>query len=369
MNKLIHACLAAVLSVFILTTGVFGEKVSTDIINAGVGARPLGMGKAFTALADDSNAIFLNPAGLGYQTNWELTSLSSRILNSVDYRMVGAAMPTALGTVGVGYLTTSSGAGFSTSTENVGGVDQVIPVSQISYRQDVAYLSLGRKLNENLSAGVGVKMQAQSFAGATSAQATGYNTDLSLLWKVNNSLSLGINSQNALSYAGSNISWSTGEKEKGESRIKIGGALRPNPQLVLALDSELSGASSGLLFHGGAEYKPVSFVSLRLGVDQNSAAAGGGSYSTVNNLTGGVGIEFYGAKFDYAYYRVADYSENSTHYFSISFSGVQDGLFTSQAKTEIKQAVSDQKLKNVVLDIPDGMNKSGLYSEAGRDLL
>ena len=32
----------------------------------GVGGRPLGMGGAFVALADDGNAASYNPAGLGY---------------------------------------------------------------------------------------------------------------------------------------------------------------------------------------------------------------------------------------------------------------------------------------------------------------
>src|SRR3989338_7728825 len=31
----------------------------------GIGIRPLGMGAAFTAVADDQNAAFYNPAGLG----------------------------------------------------------------------------------------------------------------------------------------------------------------------------------------------------------------------------------------------------------------------------------------------------------------
>lgn len=36
------------------------------------GVRPLGMGGAFTAIADDSNAIFYNPAGLGRLNTWSL---------------------------------------------------------------------------------------------------------------------------------------------------------------------------------------------------------------------------------------------------------------------------------------------------------
>ena len=34
-----------------------------DLTEIGVGARPLGMGKAYVGLADDASAIFFNPAG------------------------------------------------------------------------------------------------------------------------------------------------------------------------------------------------------------------------------------------------------------------------------------------------------------------
>ena len=39
-------------------------QAAPDPIRISVGARPLGMGKAFVGLADDVGSIYLNPAGI-----------------------------------------------------------------------------------------------------------------------------------------------------------------------------------------------------------------------------------------------------------------------------------------------------------------
>ena len=52
-------------------------NTSLDLGVVGIGARPLGMGRAYVAVADDANAVFANPAGLGLQKSWSITSMST----------------------------------------------------------------------------------------------------------------------------------------------------------------------------------------------------------------------------------------------------------------------------------------------------
>lgn len=50
-----------------------------------VGARPIGMGSAYLAVADDENAIFFNIAGLS-QLDKDLTQISSQVMDRNDFR-------------------------------------------------------------------------------------------------------------------------------------------------------------------------------------------------------------------------------------------------------------------------------------------
>lgn len=56
----------------------------------GVGARPVGMGDAFVAIADDSNAVTWNPAGLVQIPRMELSAFFGPLLNGKEYYMSGS---------------------------------------------------------------------------------------------------------------------------------------------------------------------------------------------------------------------------------------------------------------------------------------
>ncbi len=75
------------------------------IFQLGVGARPLGIGGAFIALADDENAVFYNPAGLGLNRIIGVTSLVTHQLGAASFTAVGVALPF----FGVNFLQLDSG--------------------------------------------------------------------------------------------------------------------------------------------------------------------------------------------------------------------------------------------------------------------
>ena len=63
--------LAASLILLLLLSGAAHALV--DPLYIGVGARPLGMGKAYVGYAEDGDALFTNPAGLGKIDNIKVT--------------------------------------------------------------------------------------------------------------------------------------------------------------------------------------------------------------------------------------------------------------------------------------------------------
>ena len=141
MSNKIGKLLGGLLIVVCLQAAATAEAI--DLSAVGVGARPMGMGRAYTAIADDANAVFANPAGLGTQKNWGLTSMTTKLLDRVEYRMAAAVYPTQYGTIGVGYLSATTPAGYLTTDQA-----SLATAPTISYGSSALVLSYGRDLSE-----------------------------------------------------------------------------------------------------------------------------------------------------------------------------------------------------------------------------
>src|SRR3989339_747059 len=68
-----------------------------DPSRAVLGARPIGLGGAYTAASNDILGIFNNPAGLAGVYDLQLTSMSGKFLGEFNYLNAGAAAPTDYG--------------------------------------------------------------------------------------------------------------------------------------------------------------------------------------------------------------------------------------------------------------------------------
>ena len=321
---------------------------------AAYGARPLGMGGAFVALADDPNAIFINPAGLSSLKDWSITSMSTKFLQKIDYTMVGGTYKIGPGTLGLGYIGTTTTAGLQYDSDG-----NLLPGNPISFSSTLALVSYGFSLNDvmgggedlgNISVGGTVKLISKGFTGITGvdgANASGLDFDLGVtLRPANAPYSFGAALKNV---AGSgSITWDSGVKENLDQSGKLGasvlifgkdGLYQTIPgDLKAALDAEFFTGGKPMTIHVGAEYTPISFISIRAGLDQDPLS----TTDTSSSLTAGVGVNFQGFHFDYAYKMNPDAQELSSHYFSISF-------IPEEAKKEIKEEAktgTDTKVVN-----------------------
>src|ERR1039458_7564997 len=81
--------LTALLPTFLLPGLVLGEAgyTSANFLEIGMGARAAAMANSFTAVADDSTAIYWNPAGLGLVGGTSLSATHGQWLQGVtnDY--------------------------------------------------------------------------------------------------------------------------------------------------------------------------------------------------------------------------------------------------------------------------------------------
>lgn len=114
MRRILKATLIGLIFFAVAGSGAQFANVAA-IFQLGTGGRPLGMGGAFLALADDETAAFYNPAGLGWLDRIGVTSLFAREFEVVSYGALGFALPyfgITLMQIDSGWISTGEEEGF-----------------------------------------------------------------------------------------------------------------------------------------------------------------------------------------------------------------------------------------------------------------
>ncbi|MFC1714340.1 hypothetical protein ACFL6S_11790 [Candidatus Poribacteria bacterium] len=233
-------------SVFLSASSAWGITFAfEDARPLYVGSRPLGMGNAFTAIADDAEAGFWNPAGL---VQWQGVKIggSQKVSDRKDY----AFDPKC---IAYSYRDT----GFFWGNK--------IALRAESGTPDFTYYSLARKLTPYLAMGGSVKFRRKhpsdyyQFFG----HSPGY--DLGVLWKPNALSSTGILIQNM------------GDAKHWISVVTLGFAHRFSNRSLLSADiATLFGDDPELEAHVGWEWQTTDRIALRLGISDGDSTAGAG---------------------------------------------------------------------------------------------
>ena len=186
----------------------------------GVGARPLGMGGAFVALADDGNAANYNAAGLGYIDAAHLSmTTAQRLKGLINYNHIGGVLP--LGSVG------SFGASIGILSENSEVYkEQIITVSYgrtflHRFAVGLNLKSLSTRFDENNeSVSAHLKNNSQFFAQTSAADVS---FDLGMMANPIDDLTLGFSAENLLP---ANVSISEAGEDLVPRNIRVGLAYR-----------------------------------------------------------------------------------------------------------------------------------------------
>ncbi|NQU17765.1 MAG: PorV/PorQ family protein [Candidatus Saganbacteria bacterium] len=307
-----------VVSCLLLVVGFAQADVTaTDPLRIGVGARSLGMGRAFVAVAEDADTIFSNPAGLGELYSPKITSMYTTLMSDVNYIVLGGAYP----------FGKNSGIGAGIITSNVGGISLYdgtgTSLGSASWNNSLIFASYGLKLqDERLKVGGTLKYYTQGGSGNATVEAaagSAIGLDAGVLYSVSDALSLGVVAQNPL---GTKLESGNSVSNALPTVIKTGVAYRlpigAEGKLTLAADYDLISKRSNA-FHAGAEYFITPMFALRAGLDQDPAPEG-----TVTNLTAGLGLRVNGIAFDFAYHPYGNLAEDTTYYFSLGFVGAPE---------------------------------------------
>lgn len=356
---------------FLIFTSISWAATGGITLNPGqtiYAPRPMGLGNAFTALADDPNSIFLNPAGLNKLKYFSFTGVSRKIVfDETQYLLAGAVLPTDIGHWGFGVVDYSIAGSFATSRDPSTNRIIVNPsVESLSYDNNVFFLSYAKPfLEKKLLFGTNLKFFNQDLSGGgIGSHATALDIDLGLIYNFKPDLDLGLNWQNFL---GSNLKWNStnATEDKLGAAIKFGLCWRvlgsseayymknPHQTLKILADYDIPRNIAGQtsVLHLGTEWEPQKDLYLRGGIQQNSENS--------LNFSFGLGLDRGAFRFDYAYLlQGGNLATDNPHYFTISYLGAPPP--PPPTDKEVKAKIKIEKPKDRLITDQTTLEVSGL---------
>jgi len=248
-------------------------------LKIGTGARPAAMGEAYTALADDVNALYYNPGGLAKLAKKELGATHTEWLLGTKFDFIGYAHPTKFGAFGLGFTRLAAGAqeGRDASRQATAGFDASDTAYTVGYSRKLA--------GQAASWGTNIKF-LQSKIGSYSASSVAMDFGVQHQM-TSRPASFGFSVLNV----GQGMRY-LAQRDPLPLTMSVGTAYRLGGVLQLALDirHEVPDKQTSVGF--GTEYSVLPALSLR---------AGYSGLGSMGGLGGGVGLKMGAWRADYTF--------------------------------------------------------------------
>ena len=219
------------------------------------GARPIGMGDAFTAVGDDGNSVRRNPAGLPRLGIYAFELERTRLFGELETNYLGAVIPI------------SDRFALGADWINVGISDDELNAGRSRFNFSYGYLP-----STYISVGVNLKYITQSVSldNESQAAASGWGTDIGVVVHPTHRWSVGAFAQDVISVEsgeglvrGMWIRHDEGVSEEiSDTVYKFGVAYRPTSRWLIAADLTDR-------FHLGAEFLPNTNLAIRGGFQKD----------------------------------------------------------------------------------------------------
>jgi len=315
LKKIVFISLSFLVSLTSLNAQTFG-KYAGEFMAIGIGGRPLGMGGAFTGIADDVTSGYYNPAGLA-NINYPQLSLmhSEQFGNLVNYDYGAVAIPfqedmsfglsvMRLAVDGIpdtrNALIDGQTGQLITDINNMYARLDYSRITEFSNQDWAFYLTFAKRQWKDFYWGANIKIIRRDIA---EFGATGIGFDIGAYWMPIENLSVGGNLQDATTTL---VAWSTGTNELISPTLKVGSAYRITEILggyimpAVDFDIRFENRQFATQFNVG----PVSF-DAHAGLEWNikNIVYIRGGYSDVKQFTAGAGVRLPKLNIDYSFAR------------------------------------------------------------------
>jgi hypothetical protein len=272
-------------------------KYAGEFLNVGAGARALGMGGAFVAVADDGTTAYWSPGGLPSLKSREVAFMYCQQFNSlVKTNFISYVHPTSRwGAFGVswlrlgvedipktGYVDANENCMQDFDDKNDNGVkdpgelyiERPVIVGSFDDIEDGVFFSYGIKVSAGFSIGLNLKLIRQLLAANSS---NGWGIDIGGLYELFNGFKVGLNLQDVPC---TKLKWDSPTKHEDviPFSTKLGAAYT---RQISSLKSIFTVSCSmdtryETDMHYGAEWWLMKTLALRIGLDEGRLSMGSG---------------------------------------------------------------------------------------------
>ncbi|MGB9596233.1 MAG: PorV/PorQ family protein [Candidatus Poribacteria bacterium] len=245
-----------ILALMFIIAMLFSVQSYSSTLEPKDGVRPMGM-SAFSAVADDINAISWNPAGLALILNQEATAIYAPLYgfdSGMKQSHLAYAYPTGKwGTIGLDYSAINYG---NMDWRDQSGKD----LGSFSRKDYSIYASYGINLVNSFSIGTSIGITSVKMSMEDSV--TGLGFDIGALYTIASRASIGLFAENLGGVNADN-------REIARRRVRLGSAVsvinKPNMGLTLALDVDEQQKKFDTLYFGTewSAFTPSTFFAKR----------------------------------------------------------------------------------------------------------